>query len=191
MATQAQMSAQASQPPKPKTSFWRKYSDSGILPYLLVIPAILIIVIVAVYPILDSIRMSFLENPLARLGTSFIGFANYVTVLSDPTFQQATGVTLIFLVLSVAFETFFGLLIALLINKTFPGRGLVRAAILVPWAFPTVVSAQMWLLLYTDQTGIITYVLQQMHLLGQGESLINSSTGVLAAMVITDVWKTT
>lgn len=194
MATQVSRTKvveQPSQPRKTKTSFMKKYSESGALPYLMVIPALLVIVVVAVYPILDSVRMSFLQNPLARFGTTFVGIANYVTVLSDPTFQQAIGVTLLFLVLSVALETFFGLLIALLINKTFPGRGLVRAAILVPWAFPTVVSAQMWLLMYNDQTGIITYVLQQMNLLGTGESLINSQNGVLTAMVITDVWKTT
>src|SRR5436190_21684859 len=97
----------------------------------------------------------------------------------------------IFTVLSVALETVFGLLIALLINKTFPGRGLVRAAILVPWAFPTVVSAQMWYLMYNDQTGIITYLLQQIHWLGAGETLLGSGPGVVTAMVITDVWKTT
>src|SRR6266700_2936032 len=101
-ASKAQISAPSTQPRKSKTSFMRKYNESGSLPYLLVLPALLVIVVVAVYPILDSIRMSFLENPLARFGTTFSGFANYVTVLSDPVFQQATVVTLIFLVLSVA-----------------------------------------------------------------------------------------
>jgi len=63
-------------------------------------------------------------------------------------------------VISVALESLFGLGIALLINREFRGRGLVRAAILVPGLFQRLVSAQMWLLMYNDQTGIITYLLQ-------------------------------
>ena len=163
---------------------------SGLTPYLLVFPAILIILVIAVYPILDSIYLSFIDNPL-RSTAQFIGLQNYVQVLSNRTFQGTIGVTLIFSVISVALETIFGLGIAVLINKTFPGRGLVRAAILVPWAFPTIVSAQMWLLMYNDQTGIITYFLQSVHLLGPGDTLISSTSGVIAAAVITDVWKTT
>lgn len=163
---------------------------SGITPYLLVLPAILVILVVAVYPIIDSIWLSFIDNPLLRTA-QFIGLQNYVHVLSDHIFQGTIGVTLIFSLISVTLETIFGLGIAILINKTFPGRGLVRAAILVPWAFPTIVSAQMWLLMYNDQTGIITYLLQVVHLLGPGDTLISSTAGVITAAVITDVWKTT
>ena len=81
-----------------------------------------------------------------------------VGAMASPPDSGAIGTTLIFTVISVALESLFGLGIALLINREFRGRGLVRAAILVPWAFPTVVSAQMWLLMYNDQTGIITYL---------------------------------
>lgn len=164
---------------------------SGILPYVLVLPAIIIILVIAVYPILESIRLSFIDNPLRQNSAQFVGFANYIRVLQDRTFQGAIGVTIVFSIISVALETIFGLGIALLINKTFPGRGLVRAAILVPWAFPTVVSAQMWLLMYSDQTGIITYILQMLRLLAPGDTLLGSTAGVITASVITDVWKTT
>src|SRR6266567_5581700 len=163
---------------------------SGLTPYLLVFPAILVILVIAIYPILDSIYLSFIDNPL-RSSAQFIGFQNYVQVLSNRTFQGTIGVTLIFSLISVALETIFGLGIAVLINKNFRGRGLVRAAILVPWAFPTIVSAQMWLLMYNDQTGIITYLLQVVHLLSPGDTLISSTSGVIASAVITDVWKTT
>src|SRR5437762_4523213 len=169
----------------------RLQSDTGLLPYLLVLPTLVVILVIAVYPILNSIWISFQENPLSPAGQAFAGLKNYIAVLSDRIFQAAMLNTFVYMVISVALEAFFGLLIALLINKTFRGRGLVRAAILVPWAFPTVVSAQMWLLMYNDQTGIITFLLQQVHLLGSGETLLGSSQGVITAMVITDVWKTT
>src|SRR5207237_1756888 len=59
------------------------------------------------------------------------------------------------------------------------------------WAFPTVISAQMWLLMYNDQTGVITYFLQSLHVLGPGSTLIGTPAGVMIAALITDVWKTT
>lgn len=162
----------------------------GFMPYFLILPTLLLILVIAVYPMIDSLYISLLNNPLLA-SPAFVGLQNYVTVLTDPTFRTAVGTTLIFTVLSVFFETVFGMLVALLINKTFPGRGLVRAAILVPWAFPTVVSAQMWYLMYNDQTGIVTYLLQLVHILPPGATLIESTGGVIAAALITDVWKTT
>lgn len=163
---------------------------SGILPYILVIPVILVIILVAVLPIINSIYSSFISNPLSPSGT-FTGLSNYIQVLSDAIYRDAIVRTVGYTIVSVAFESVLGLGIALLINQTFRGRGLVRAAILVPWAFPTVVSAQMWLLMYNDQTGVITYFLQSIHLLGAGSTLVGSSTGVVIAAIITDVWKTT
>ena len=186
----ATRTATAERPVERLTLGERVRMAGGLMPYWLVLPTILLILVIAVYPMIDSIRISLLDNPLLP-AANFVGLSNYIHVLSDPVFQGATATTLIFTVISVALETIFGLGVALLINKTFPGRGLVRAAILVPWAFPTVVSAQMWLLMYNDQTGVITYILQSLHMLAPGDTMIGSTNGVIAAALITDVWKTT
>jgi len=148
------------------------------------------ILAVAAYPILNSIWLSFLDNPLSPVG-HFIGLGNYARLFADSTFRGSIGVTFIFTIISVTLETIFGLGIALLINGNFPGRGLVRASILVPWAFPTIISAQIWLLMYNDRTGIVSYILQQMHLLAPGATLLQTNGGIVAATIITDVWKTT
>jgi ABC-type sugar transport system permease subunit len=187
MATQAAKAREETESPS-----WldRIRLAGGFMPYILVLPTLLLILVIAVYPMIDSLYISLLNNPLLA-SPSFVGLQNYVTVLTDPAFQTAVGTTLIFTVLSVFFETIFGMLVALLINKMFPGRGLVRAAILVPWAFPTIVSAQMWYLMYNDQTGIVTYLLQLVHILPPGATLIGSTSGVITAALITDVWKTT
>ncbi|HEX8982428.1 MAG TPA: sugar ABC transporter permease [Ktedonobacterales bacterium] len=166
-------------------------AGNGLLPYGLVAPVLIVILLVAVYPIIDALRLSLLDNPLVTSGNTFVGLRNYSQVLGDAQFRSSIGWTLIFSVLSVAFETFFGLLIALLINASFPGRGLVRAAILIPWAFPTIVSGRIWQLMYNDQTGIVTYILQGVHILKPGATLLQSNWGILTATVITDVWKTT
>jgi len=149
-----------------------------------VLPTLLVILIIAVYPIIDAIRLSFLDNPLTP-SAAFTGLSNYVKVLSDAQFRDSILNTLVFSVVSVFFETLFGLLIALLINQSFPGRGLVRTTILIPWAFPTIVSATIWLLMYNDQTGIITYILQSVHLLAPGDTLTRTSAGVVLAAIIT------
>jgi ABC-type sugar transport system permease subunit len=116
---------------------------------------------------------------------------NYLQIIGDPAFKNSIGVTVIFSVVSVALETLIGYGVALLMNKAFPGRGLVRTAILIPFAFPTIVSSQIWTLMLNAQNGVLTYLLQSLHLLAQGDSLLRTTNGVITAAIMIDVWKTT
>ena len=164
---------------------------NGVFPYFLVAPTIIIIALVAVYPIIDSVRLSFLNNPLVPTGATFVGLRNYIQVIGDPAFHSSIGITLVFSVVSVALETLVGFAVALLMNQMFPGRGLVRTAILIPFAFPTIVSGQIWATMFNAQNGILTYLLQVAHLLAPGDSLLRTPSGLVTAAVIIDVWKTT
>ncbi len=164
---------------------------NGVFPYFLVAPTIIIIALVAVYPIIDSIRLSFLDNPLVPTGSTFVGLRNYLQVLGDPAFRGSFGLTAVFSVLSVALETLVGFAVALLMNQVFPGRGLVRTAILIPFAFPTIVSGQIWLLMFNAQNGVLTYLMQATHMLGPGDSLLRTPVGLVTGAIIIDVWKTT
>lgn len=185
------MTTRAVDDPGPKTNLLERLDlGNGLLPYFLVLPTVVVIVAVAAYPILNSLWLSLLDNPLSPVN-NFVGLRNYVQLLGDHEFHNAIGTTLLFTVISVVLETIFGLGIALLINDTFPGRGLVRASILVPWAFPTVLSAYIWYLMYNDRTGIMSYFLQQIHVLAPGDTLLRTVPGIVTAAIITDVWKTT
>ncbi len=178
--------------PARKTSLRSRLDmGSGIFPYFLVTPALLIIAAVAVYPIIDSIRLSLLNNPLLPTGSTFVGLRNYVQILGDPSFRDSIGLTFVFSLISVGLETLVGFGVALLMNQVFPGRGLVRTAILIPFAFPTIVSAQVWLLMLNAQNGILTYLLQAVHLLAAGDSVIRTPAGLVGAAIVIDVWKTT
>lgn len=179
--------------PRGQLSSLRQRLDvgSGILPYAMVIPSLLLVAMIAVYPIIDALRLSLFDNPLLPSGAAFVGLHNYAQVLGDPQFRGSIGSTVIFSVASVTLETILGLGIAMLINQTFPGRGLVRAAILIPWAFPTVISGQIWQLMYNSQTGIVTYILQGLHIMAPGDTLLRTTNGLLIATTLTDVWKTT
>ena len=110
-------------------------------------------------------------------------------MLQNPDFREGLSNTLIFTAVSVAMEFFIGLGIALAINRAFRGRGLVRAAVLVPWAFPTVISAVMWRLMFQDQVGIINYVANAIGLINQ--PILSDRTLLLIGCILVDVWKTT
>jgi len=188
MATTTQATAM----PKQKISLRERLDlGSGLLPYYLVAPTIIIIALVAVYPIIDSIRLSLLDNPLIASGATFVGLRNYIQVLGDPAFKSSVGITITFSVVSVALEALVGFGVALLMNQMFPGRGLVRTAILIPFAFPTIVSGQIWLLMFNAQNGVLTYLMQAAHLLAPGDSLLRTPNGLVTASIIIDVWKTT
>ena len=156
--------------------------------YYMVLPSLLIIVIIAFFPILYGIVLSLTDSTIAGFG-SFVGLENYTEMFQDPDFLEGLSNTVIFTVVSVALEFIIGLGIALAINRAFRGRGLVRAAVLVPWAFPTVIAAVMWRLMFQSQVGIIQYVASATDIIS--DPILSSRTLLLIAAILVDVWKTT
>jgi trehalose/maltose transport system permease protein len=163
------------------------------LAWLLVAPSILVVALVALYPLFQSVRLSFTN---ARFGSArpeqYVGFDNYVRLINDNTFVSALGHTLTFTVASVAIETVLGIAIALIINSNFTGRGVVRTSMLIPWAIPTVVSSQLWRFMYNQDNGVINDVLvNRLGILDSPVAWIANATTSLPAIIAVDVWKTT
>jgi multiple sugar transport system permease protein len=156
--------------------------------YYMVLPSLIIILLVAFWPIVYSIWLSLHQATITALGP-FVGFENYVEMFQNPDFRTGLSNTLIFTVASVTMEFVIGLAIALAINRAFRGRGLVRAAVLVPWAFPTVISAVMWRLMFQDQVGVINYVANALGIIS--EPILSDDTLLLIGATLVDVWKTT
>jgi trehalose/maltose transport system permease protein len=156
--------------------------------YYMILPALFIVLVVACYPVLYGIVLSFTDSTIIAFG-SFVGLENYVEMFQNPDFLEGLSNTLIYTVVSVALEFVIGLAIALAINQAFRGRGLVRAAILVPWAFPTVISAAMWRLMFQNQVGIVQYVANALGLIS--EPILSDRTLLLMAAIVVDTWKTT
>ncbi len=122
---------------------------------------------------------------------NFVGLKHYKDSLSDTRLWKALWNTTVFTVISVAVELVLGLAIALLINKAFFGRGLVRATILIPWAIPTAVSALMWKFLYDGQNGIVAKYFADIGLIHRMGDLLTTEVGAMFAVIFADVWKTT
>ena len=156
--------------------------------YYMVLPSLLIIVVVAFFPILYGIVLSLTDSTVSAFG-SFVGLENYTEMFQDPDFRVGLFNTVIFTVASVTLEFVIGLAIALAVNRAFRGRGLVRAAILVPWAFPTVISAVMWRLMFQPGIGIFQYVAETIGLISG--PVLSDPTLLLIAAILIDVWKTT
>ncbi len=155
-------------------------------------PLLITLALVAAWPLLRTIAFSLTDANLSDLSQwQFVGLANYVYLLSDPQWWRAVGNTLLFTVLSVGLETILGLVIALTINAHMPGRGLVRAAILIPWAIPTVVSAKMWAWMLHDLYGVVNVLLMTLGLIDRPWAWLADPTLSMAAVVLVDVWKAT
>ena len=160
--------------------------------WLMMLPALIVLSVIAVYPIIRTFWLSFHEMNLKRPQTGFplIGFGNYAKILTDARAGTDILFTLRFTVVTVVLEMVIGFAAALIMNRAFKGRGLVRAAILVPWAIPTSVSAMMWKFIYNDQYGMFNDILYRLHIIKAYKAWLSTSSGSFMALVITDVWKT-
>src|SRR5215213_2719011 len=160
---------------------------------LLAAPAILTILAVAVIPLAGTIWDSLFRLSLRfeNAPRPFVGLDNYVSVLSDDAWYNALSVTGLVAVVSVAAELVLGMIIALLINRSFRGRGIVRASVLVPWALTTVVSAKMWAWIYDGRYGVANDLLMRLHLIDAPIIFLVRPEVTIWAMIVAEIWKTT
>ncbi len=160
--------------------------------YLFVLPMIVVLATVAGWPLLRTIYFGFTNANLSNLRThEFVGLANFKALAQDPDWWRAVGNTVTFTAISVSFETVLGLVIAMTLNAHMPGRGPLRAAVLIPWAIPTVVSAQMWNWMYNDLYGVVNAILLALGLIHAPRAWTADPNLALFAVTAVDVWKTT
>jgi len=154
--------------------------------YLLVAPAVLVLAGVALYPILAAVWLSLHRFILVFGERRFIGLGNFAYLAGDARFWSALGNTAYFTVVAVVVELVLAVPLALLLQRAFPGRGLLRAAVLVPWAIPTVVSARLWAWMFNPDYGLINRLLG-----GRDINWLGAPGYALHAAILVDVWKTT
>jgi ABC-type sugar transport system permease subunit len=160
-------------------------------PLVLLVPTLASIGAVSIYPVLLGLWLSFRDTTLSSPTDTFIGLDNYLQLFSDSQFWNAWIHTIQFTTASTLLETSIGLMIALVLSERFRGRGIVRAAMLVPWAIPTVVTSKMFGWLFDGQNGIVNYLLRSLGLIQHNVDWYGSPDFALATIVIADVWKTT
>ncbi len=160
--------------------------------WLMVIPSLLVLAFVFVYPIARAFWLSlFTENLGTQLQPVFSGFSNYVRILGDGRFRQTLQNTAIFTFFSVTIELILGIIIALALHQSFRGRGAVRTIAILPWALPTAVMGLAWAWIFNDQYGVVNDILNRLGLIEQNINWLGNPTLAMVALVCADVWKTT
>ncbi len=155
-------------------------------------PMLVVLAVAAGWPLLRTVWLAFTDATLAGMGAArFVGVENFVFLAGDETWWRAVRNTVGFTVVSVSLETVLGMIIALVLNAGFRGRGLMRAAVLVPWAIPTIVSAKMWGWMYHDQFGVVNDVLLALGVIAEPVAWTADPGLAMAAVIAVDVWKTT
>mgnify|MGYP006052279237 CR=1 FL=1 len=156
------------------------------LAFVLIIPAVVLMLAVTAYPVAYAIWLSLQRYNLASPGdTKFVGLANYQTILTDKYWWTAFVVTLVITVISVAIEFALGMALALVMHRTIFGKGLVRTAILIPYGIVTVAASYSWYYAWTPGTGYLA------NLLPHGTAPLTEQIPSLAVVIAAEVWKTT
>ena len=152
-------------------------------------PLLFLLLALILIPVVGTLTDS-LYRDVSFLPRKFIGLANYAAMAADGAFWQALRFTFLFVAVSVPIEIVLGLLMALTLNESFPLRGLARATLLIPWAIPMALSGRIFELIFNYSHGAANYLLK---LFSPGAANLNwlgSEAGAFAALVVTDVWKT-
>lgn len=160
--------------------------------WLFLLPTLVVLALVAGWPLLRTFWFAFTDANLSSgEPPQYIGLENFSTVWDDPSWWQSVRNTFFFTAVSVSVETVLGMVIALALNARFRGRGLLRAAVLVPWAIPTVVSAKMWGWMFHDVYGVINHMLLHVGWISGPIAWTVDPKLSMFAIIAVDVWKTT
>jgi trehalose/maltose transport system permease protein len=161
--------------------------------WLLLLPALAAVAFVAIYPLGKTVYESFTNQEFLQglEPTKWVGLDNYRTLWHDTIFRDAVWETIKFTLITVSFEFVLGLIIALVVNSNFKGRGPMRAVMLVPWAIPTVVAARMWQWMLDDVFGVVNDLGMKLHLISHPHAWISDPATALASVSAVDIWKTT
>lgn len=163
--------------------------DRPLFAYLLNTPALVAIFLLAAYPIVYSAWISLHKYNLKRPRIfQFIGLDNYATILDSSEFWSALWITLQFTVLVVTAVAVLGVLVALLLNLPFRGRGILRTLILLPWAIPPVVNGLMWQWIYDSKIGALNGLLVTLGIIPEYRGWLSDPTSALLALAFADVW---
>lgn len=180
-----------------RLNWWTRMRTYGLnrgqLAWLLFLPSVIVLVAVLGYPAVRTIYFGLTTDRLDEpwLGQPFTGLRNYHLLSLQPDFWNSLEMTAYFTVGCVVVELLLGMIVALVVNESFRGRGLVRAAMLVPWAIPVVLTARLFQFMYDVEYGPITALLRDLHLIGPTFDILASDQWAMPALILADVWKNT
>jgi ABC-type sugar transport system permease subunit len=178
--------------PRPVGVSWRARTREGRFAAALLVPSVIAVFGIVVYPILRTLYTSLysVDSPLPG-HYNFVGLRNYTFALGQSEFWSAVERTAYFTFVSTGLELVLGMLVALLLNAPLRARWLFRTIVVLPWALPTIVNGAMWRYMFNAQYGVVNAALTQLHLIGSYQAWLSRPFLALNLVVLADVWKNT
>ena len=156
--------------------------------WIFVLPALLVVGVLLIYPIFSSLYYSMTSKHLIRLTYDFIGMANYKEVLTDPNFYKAFLNSILWTIGSLLGQLFIGFTAALAINRVKVGKGIYRTLMIIPWAFPSIVIALSWKWILNGVSGFIPNMLVQLGICSELPQFLSDSSLVFLTLIFINVW---
>lgn len=156
--------------------------------FLFILPAIVIVGALLLYPVVSSVFYSFTSKHLIKQSWEFVGLANYIKVLSDPEFYHAFFTSVKWTALSLAGQLFIGFTAALSLNRIKYGQGFLRTALIIPWAFPSIVIALSWKWILNGVSGFLPNFLVKIGLFETAPQFFSDASLVFGTLVFINIW---
>ena len=168
------------------------FEKESVLAIVLLLPAMIVIFGVLIFPLVTSLGLSFTDLKLTEPDSgSFIGFKNFITALKAPLFWAAIGRTTVFGVSTVLTEIILGVMIALLLNQQFKGKKIFRGLVMLPWALPYVVNGIMWKWMFDANYGAVNAFLTQTGIMETYRIWLGEPLSAIAIVIFANIWKET
>ena len=160
------------------------------LPYILILPTYIIVVVLVAYPIFDVIRLSFTDLLLLRPGTGkFVGLKTYIQTFTDPVFPLVIRNTILWMALATVLSIGVGLVVGYFLSFDWRINRLLRAVILIPWILPPVISASIWKWMVHSDFGVVNDMLIRLRILTSGVAWLGEPRVALYVLILVMVWK--
>ncbi len=173
----------------PHNGVYTVLKKDNLIGIAFLIPAVIFMAILIIYPLVNAFFLSFQRQLIYEAQGVYIGFQNYLKILSDPAFWQAFQLSLIWTVVTIAGQVVIGVIAALILHEEFKGRGLARAFVMLPFFMPTVAVTLMWKWLLNEQYGFVNYLLMSMHIIDKPVSWLGTPSLAMASIIFIGVWR--
>lgn len=163
--------------------------------YLLIAPAILAILLLSVYPLLQGIWISLLNYDMTKANApnfgTFAGLKNYLVVFANSKYRNAVMNSVVWTLVNIVIQLALAMGVALILNEKLKGRGVFRTMALLPWAIPAAISALTFSALYDTKIGVFNAILIRLGILKEGYSFLGNVASAMSAVIVANVWKST
>ena len=167
-----------------------KKEKINFAPYILILPACLLMGLIMIYPLGKVFYLSFQHyNPTKPFTNGFAGLDNFITIFTKKEFYNALGVSAKFVACEVVLQLIFGMIVALILNQKFKVRGFFRALTFIPWALSGVLTAVLWSIMFNQHFGVLNDLLAKLGIIKEPIAWLANTKFVLGSVIVAELWR--